>query len=99
VAKNILALALFLGCLALIFRIFDLGVTITYLKDELAQAQGDSHTISKFQRNSCSSVYGKIDGVTIFRKANRIVVNRLEFECKASRNGGEELLFLVGKEE
>ncbi|MBK7898053.1 MAG: hypothetical protein IPJ99_01525 [Betaproteobacteria bacterium] len=95
--KNMLVVGLFVCCLVLIFRIYDLGVTLTYLKDDLTQAQNNLHTISEFQRNNCSLAYGKIDGVNIFRKANKIVINTLEFECKPLENGSEGLLYFVEK--
>lgn len=95
-------LAIFILVLMIIFlgyRIFDLGVSLTYSNDEIERLQKEIMIISKFQGKNCDEVISseklKDD---LFLKDGRVVIEGVEFECKNETSGKRVLFSIVENE-
>ena len=91
--------ALIAICAALTYRIFDLGVSYSYLRDDLKFHQREIKVVSRFQRSPCSSIDMNTDDFVIFQKKELIVIDGFEFECKSFLYDTRKLLHYVGRAE
>jgi hypothetical protein len=93
--KNLAILALVLLVIFLGYRIFDLGVTMTYSSDAIERQRKVILIISKYQGKDCDEVIGseqlKDD---LFLKDGKVVIEGVEFECKRETSG-RGLLFSI----
>lgn len=91
--KSLTIFFLILLVIVLAYRIFDLGISLTYSDDEIERLQKEMIVISKFQGKDCDEVVGgeqlKDD---VFLKDGKIVIEGVEFECK-SEGFGRGVLF------
>jgi hypothetical protein len=90
--KNFLIIVLLGASAILVYRIFDLGVTHTYLSDELSRTQNEKRIVSRFQRTQCSSINVDSKDFSVFKKEKLIVIDGVAFECKMSLGNSESLL-------
>lgn len=87
-------IVIFLG-----YRVFDLGVSLTYSNDEIRRLQKEILVISKFQGKGCSEVIGGEQlKDNLFVKDGKIVIEGVEFECKSGVSGGGFLFGIIGNE-
>ena len=90
----LVTLAIFLG-----YRVFDLGVSLTYSSDEIERLQKEILIISKFQGKDCDKVIGNEQlKDSIFLKDGKVVIKGVEFECK-NEVDGRSLLFSIVESE
>jgi len=93
--KTIFILILIFLLSASIYRIFDLGVSLTYLQSELEQTQKQVDIVRTYQRSPCV-VVEKIPGkFSAFKKGDFIFINGLAFECKMDMKSNQKLFNYV----
>ena len=95
--KSFVIAALIVLCVVLAYRIFDLGVSYSYLNDALKSYQSELRVVSRFQRLPCSSIDTNSKDLLIFKKEGLLVIDGFEFECKLFPGDARELLHNVGR--
>lgn len=81
--KNFVLIILTIAVVVLAYRVFDLGVTLTYSNDEIDRLQREVHIVSKYQGYKCSVVTDNPDmKENVFVKDGKVVIDGVEFECK-----------------
>jgi hypothetical protein len=95
--KNFMITALIVVCAIFAYRIFDLGVSYSYLSDDLKSHQRELKVVGRFQRLPCSSIDMYKDDFLIFQKEGLIVIDGFEFECKLFPGETRKLLYYVGR--
>ncbi len=90
-SKNVLIAILIIVTVALMYRIFDLGVTITYLEDDLARSQNVSRILQKFHRSRCIPVEEIAEEFYTFEKEGFTVIGGVKFECKLDKDRKEKI--------
>ncbi len=85
-SKNILIIFLIITVVALLYRIFDLGVTITYLEADLTRSQKVSRVVQKFQRSRCIPVEEIADEFYAFKKEGYYIIGGVKFKCKMNED-------------
>ena len=82
-----LTLILLIGCVILcgflVYKIIDMSVTLDYTNNDINTVISDIKTIKKYQRTKCIDAYKKIDGINIFKKEGKLVINGVSFRCEA----------------
>ena len=80
-----------------VYRIFDLGVTITYMESSLDRQKQKIAALDKYQRIDCLGGEQLIDflkenfePIEIFEKQGSIIIDGFPFHC-VSKNGNEVL--------
>lgn len=94
--KNLLIIGLLGACLALAYRVLDLGITLSYSSVSVEDAHKEVLVVRKFQRMPCS-VIDEINDDSVFRKDGLIVISGFEFECKVVPENSVALLHYVGR--
>ena len=69
-------------CAYLIYRLVDTNVTLDYARDDLKRANLEIEVILKFQRQPCSTLDNRLDGVRFYKKDDMYVADGVEFVCK-----------------
>ena len=77
----------------LLYRIFDLGVTITYLEDDLERALNQSKLLIQLQRAPCTEINNIPNDSSVFEKDGSIVIDNVVFECTRKDNANEDTLY------
>lgn len=77
------------------YRIIDLGVTLTYLEDDLQSANKKSKILVTFQRSRCLSKEDIPKTLSVIEKNGLIIIDGVGFECKVDNEGNRKLLYYV----
>lgn len=94
--KSIFIVILVVLILVMSYRIFDLGVTLTYLKGELEDTQRQAEIFRIFQRSPCVQLDDIPKKFSAFEKGGLLYINSLAFECRNDKDTAEKLLHYVG---
>ena len=73
---------------ALVYRIFDLGVSATYAEESIRESYARIDVIKKYHRLDCNKISSVIDeGHNLVEKDGLIYIDTVEFKCVQSTDG------------
>ncbi len=94
IRKGIFYSVLAIVLLVLIYRIYDLSVSLAYSQMQLEESIADVRVVGEYQREECEYAYKQIDGVSIFMKEADVVVKGVRFKCQKEQ-GQKSRLFMA----
>lgn len=76
--KNMSILILLLLIILLTYRVFDLGMSLTFSKNELLESKHMIRMVALYQRKNCS---GRDESKSVFRKNGKYHIEGVPFVC------------------
>lgn len=90
----ILVAVLFVLLVISAYRVFDMGVTTTYMEGDLDTSHQLVESLVEFQRSNCESINGSPGKDWIFKQDGFIIIAGFRFECRASEDGKNKLFYV-----
>ena len=89
--KNVVILILTIIILFLAYRVFDLGVTLTYSEQEISNLQKEAQILEMFQRAPCLPLEKIPEDFMPFEKEGFLVIGTLKFVCTQEENSNQKI--------
>lgn len=95
IRKTIFYSVLLMAFLVLVYRIYDLSVSLAYSQMQLEEGQSAIQVVAEYQREECEYAYKRVDGVSVFMKEGDVVVQGVRFKCQKGQDLKPRLLMAV----